>query len=200
MSILKINLRTLYQDDPSLESSFPFVKYYEYLNESIAFELRRGNDCIEPASFAHINSMEIKKALTFLITISTIRNNRIINLKYSFECENCGAYDSVEEEDLEEWTCYECDETINIKSLMQKGLVNLNVAFEIDRNLRMAMLEGFKFPSSNSKIIVSEVEGGPSNIDNFINIDKYFPEEKFDSNSLNSISDSQKIRDLLLNM
>lgn len=141
---------SLFQKHDYLKSQFELEEYNIYLYDAIKFELSRGSDYLNPAILSKISGIDYKTSLSFLVSIGSIEDNRIINIKYIYECMNCGEVISLDEEKLNKVVCINCNETINVKHQIELEIIDLEVCFEIDEQLRILIKQGFNLPSSDS--------------------------------------------------
>lgn len=173
----------LFQKHDYLKSQFELEEYYIYLQDAIKFELSRGSDYLNPAILSKVSEIDYKTSLSFLVSIGSIEDNRIINIKYIYECMNCGEVISLDEDKLSEVVCINCNETINAKHQIELEIIDLEVCFEIDEQLRQLIKQGFNLPSSDpitySGIIKeegSELEKSVIITDSSLNSDVIVPE------------------------
>ncbi len=154
----------MYQENQYLKSQFPLDKYLNYFTENIYENLKKGNDFINPVLCAIENSITLNEAINFLISIASIKNNEIVRLGYVYECDECEKIEILNEEDLANYQCVYCsDESINIREMMEEGIIDLEICFEINSRLSRIIKQGFDLPSSKPMRIDLE-EGEIHNI------------------------------------
>ncbi|MFX4306336.1 hypothetical protein F8N00_13175 [Exiguobacterium sp. A1_3_1] len=158
MTMLKTNLEVLYRKNPNLENLYPFKKTFEKLNSFIVSEILNGKIFLNPYRFSNIFEMELSKVFVLFIYISSISDNRILELKYRYTCiNNTDVY--LTEDELDDYVCDEdcgCGEEFNLREAIESEAVDVPIFFELDSHLISNILSLHKDETS----FFERIEGG----------------------------------------
>lgn len=158
MTMLKTNLEVLYRKNPNLENLYPFKKTFEKLNSFIVSEILNGKNFLNPYRFSNIFEMELSKVFVLFIYISSISDNRILELKYRYTCiNNTDVY--LTEDELDDYVCDEdcgCGEEFNLREAIESEAVDVPIFFELDSHLISNILSLHRDETS----FFERIEGG----------------------------------------
>ncbi|WP_336798819.1 hypothetical protein [Exiguobacterium acetylicum] len=161
--MLKTNLEVLYRKNPNLENLYPFEKTFEKLNSFIVSEVLNGKVFLNPYRFSNIFEMELSKVFVLFIYISSISDNRILELKYRYTCKN-NTDVFLTEDELDGYICDEdcgCGTEFNLREAIESEAVDVPIFFELDSHLVSNILSSHKDETS----FFEGIEGGMYFID-----------------------------------
>lgn len=153
MTMLKTNLEKLYQRNPSLDQLYPFDETYEKLNYFIDSEVKNGKKFLNPYRFSKVFNIELSKVFVLFVYISSINDNRTLELKYRYTCKNNTAV-FLSEDELENFICDEdcgCEEEFNLREAIESEAIDVPIFFEIDAYLISNILSSIEDESSFSE-------------------------------------------------
>lgn len=158
MTMLKTNLELLYRKNPNLEQLYPFGLTFDKLNSFITSEVLDGKVFLNPYRFSKIFEMELSKVFVLFIYISSISDNRILELKYRYTCKN-NTDVFLTEDELEDFICDEdcgCGEEFNLREAIESEAIDVPIFFEIDSHLIANIFSSHQDESS----FLESIEGG----------------------------------------
>ncbi|WP_214891151.1 hypothetical protein [Exiguobacterium sp. s142] len=131
-------------NNPELAKEYPplnivFKKTEEYLVTLV----NSSSNYINPYTFAKKLDISDTLSISLLFLLANFSDKEIIYLEYVYTCPQ-GHYHYLNENELENFYCDECDEHYNVKLELMKGIHNPPINFRLSKTLLDEIKNSFK--------------------------------------------------------
>ncbi|MFB0843383.1 hypothetical protein [Paenibacillus oleatilyticus] len=138
-------LSKIYQDKPFLSTEFPFEEYYPLFKRFVLEEVERNTKYINPYRFSYNYGIAPKRSLRLFLVLSD-HDESFLEKYFFYECE-CGESVILPYEQIYEFTCPNCEESITDSDESYDYLKYIKILFKLSNSIRQGVLSDLKAQS-----------------------------------------------------
>lgn len=152
-------LANIYSKVPYLNEIIPFYEISPQIEQFLNQEVRLGANNLNPYRFSYNFAHDPKDVLNLFVAFS--REDGPLKRLYKYDCLGCGTTNILNDEQLKNFKCYECESSDDLETL--NFLENVKVIFEIKEPFLKEVRARLKSQASSDKgATVRKSEGAKS--------------------------------------